>query len=181
MDSSWNLTPAGVAFLELMGQWDTDITLPVGPDGTIDFRGFYGNYEVTIDGQAFDLDLTKGDSLYSLLVAPGDYNGDGSVDAVDYTIWRDTFGSTEDLRADGNGDFVIDGEDFDVWRASFGQTFSGSGNGASSAVPEPATLAMVLLALSVTAAARRSRTSRNRREQWPVRRCRWRTCQNRLR
>ena len=26
------------------------------------------------------------------------------VDAADYSVWRDTLGSTNDLRADGNGD-----------------------------------------------------------------------------
>jgi hypothetical protein len=46
---------------------------------------------------------------------PGDYNHDGTVDAADYTIWRDTLGSTTDLRADGNGNGVIDQADFGVW------------------------------------------------------------------
>ena len=33
----------------------------------------------------------------------GDYNGDGVVDAADYTVWRDTFGQTgADLAADGD-------------------------------------------------------------------------------
>ena len=33
---------------------------------------------------------------------PGDFNGDGKVDAADYTVWRDTLGSTSDLRANGD-------------------------------------------------------------------------------
>ena len=33
---------------------------------------------------------------------PGDYNANGTVDAADYTIWRDTLGSTTDLRANGD-------------------------------------------------------------------------------
>ena len=32
----------------------------------------------------------------------GDYNQDGTVDAADYTVWRDTLGSTTDLRANGD-------------------------------------------------------------------------------
>ncbi|MEQ8848822.1 hypothetical protein, partial [Botrimarina sp.] len=35
---------------------------------------------------------------------PGDYNADGVVDGADYTVWRDTLGSTSDLRADGQPD-----------------------------------------------------------------------------
>ena len=48
-----------------------------------------------MNGETFLLDLTKGNSLYSLVAAPGDFNGDGHVDAVDYTVWRDTLGSTD--------------------------------------------------------------------------------------
>ena len=36
---------------------------------------------------------------------PGDYNGDGVVDAADYTVWRDNLGRAGmGLAADGNGD-----------------------------------------------------------------------------
>ncbi|MEO2045165.1 MAG: hypothetical protein ABGX16_01160 [Pirellulales bacterium] len=53
---------------------------------------------------------------------PGDYSLNGIVDAADYTIWRDTLGSTTDLRADGNFDNVVDQEDYDYWRVRFGNT-----------------------------------------------------------
>ena len=43
---------------------------------------------------------------------PGDYNNDGTVDAADYVVWRDTLGSTTDLRADGNPNLVIDANDY---------------------------------------------------------------------
>ena len=63
---------------------------------------------------------------------PGDYGGDGIVDAADYTIWRDTLGSTVDLRA--NGDIAgasagkIDQADYNFWKSHFG-THVGSGRG----------------------------------------------------
>jgi hypothetical protein len=58
----------------------------------------------------------------------GDYNGDGTVNAADYTIWRDTLGSTTDLRANGdNSNNVIDAADYGVWRVNFGDT-SGAGS-----------------------------------------------------
>ncbi|MEN1679049.1 MAG: hypothetical protein AAGJ46_05620 [Planctomycetota bacterium] len=63
---------------------------------------------------------------------PGDYNGDGTVDAADYTIWRDTLDSTTDLRADGNGDEMITAADHEVWRLAFEATAS-----AADAAPEP--------------------------------------------
>ena len=49
-----------------------------------------------------------------------DYNGDGNVGAADYTVWRDTLGSTTDLAADGDGSQVVDAGDYDTWRANFG-------------------------------------------------------------
>ena len=48
----------------------------------------------------------------------GDYNGDGRIDAGDYTLWRNTLGSTTDLRADGNRDGVVDEADYQVWKGA---------------------------------------------------------------
>lgn len=52
------------------------------------------------------------------IAAEGDFNGDGAVDAADYTVWRDTNGSTTDLRADANGDGVVDQADYDLWKSA---------------------------------------------------------------
>lgn len=162
MDANWNLTAPGVAFEQLMSQWKTDLTLPVGEDGTIDFSGFYGLYDVIVNGKTFTLDLTKGTSLYSLVVAPGDFNGDGQVDAVDYTVWRDTQESTTDFRADGNGDRVIDDADYAIWKTNFGTNYA-TGAGQIASVPEPATALLLALAAAVTASGSGSRTRRSRR------------------
>jgi hypothetical protein len=58
-----------------------------------------------------------------LSVGPGsfryDYNGNGSVDAADYTVWRDTYG-TADPRADGNGNGAVDDGDYELWKSHFG-------------------------------------------------------------
>lgn len=155
MDANWNLTQAGQVYQDLMAEWDTDLTLQVGPDGTIDFSGFYGVYEITIDGQTFILDLTKGQSQYSLAVAPCDYNADGLVDAADYTLWHDTLGSTADLRADGNGNFIIDEGDFDVWKSLFGTSYAGAGQGSAAAVPEPGTWLLGMFAAALVRLRRR--------------------------
>lgn len=53
-------------------------------------------------------------------VLVGDYNGDGRVDAADYVVFRDTFGSMTDLRADGSDDMEINPADYVVWSANFG-------------------------------------------------------------
>ena len=51
----------------------------------------------------------------------GDYNGDGVVDAADFTVFRDTLGSTTDLAADGDGDGVVWIGDYVVWATEFGE------------------------------------------------------------
>ena len=57
-------------------------------------------------------------------LVPGDYNGDGIVDARDYVVWRNSVGQTVTFfdAADGNGDGTINAGDYSVWRANFGAT-----------------------------------------------------------
>lgn len=80
---------------------------------------------------------------------PGDYNGDGEVDAADYTVWRNTLGSTTNLAANGDdtGDSqgVIDEADYLVWKNNFGAGSAASVALAATPVPEPASIAALLL------------------------------------
>lgn len=92
----------------------------------------------------------------------GDYNGNGLVDAADYSVWRDalTAASTSLLNDPTPG--TVDESDFAYWRDHYGEVL-GAGAGvagsasASSAVPEPtsALLATVAGAL-ITLIERRS-------------------------
>jgi autotransporter-associated beta strand protein len=96
-----------------------------------------------------------------LAVSPslsGDYNADGRVDGVDFSIWQRTLGSTTQLAADGNGNGVIDAGDYRVWQGNVGATASSA---ASISVPEPATivLGLVLIAFA-TSIHRRIKTPR---------------------
>jgi hypothetical protein len=83
---------------------------------------------------------------------PGDYNQNGVVDAADYTMWRDQLGQmftlpNENPAAATPG--LVDPEDYDFWKANFGM-MAGSGAGpitAPQAVPEPPSIALVLLAV----------------------------------
>ncbi|MEQ8847719.1 hypothetical protein [Botrimarina sp.] len=81
----------------------------------------------------------------------GDYNGDGLVDAADYTVWRDTLGSSSDLRADGNGNGVIDPADYDTWVGAYGE-----GGSSTAAVPEPSAVVLSVLAVAGLAGRRRA-------------------------
>lgn len=71
----WSLTPAGLAYRDLMtldgdadatDDWTTQLAALVRPDGTIAFDGFYGDYELTIDGRTYALTLEKGVLGYAI-------------------------------------------------------------------------------------------------------------------
>ncbi len=84
---------------------------------------------------------------------PGDFNGDGGVDAADYTLWRDSMGKTgPNLAADANGDQRIDNADLAVWRQTF---FAGASAPTFSQVPEPASASLVLASAIVVIATTR--------------------------
>jgi len=93
----------------------------------------------------------------------GDYNGDGIVNAADYTVWRNTLGSTTDLRANGDNTGAsagkIDEADYAFWKSHFGNTSgSGSSSVGAASVPEPS--ALLLLALGTAGACLTRRRER---------------------
>ena len=71
---------------------------------------------------------------------PGDYSGNGIVDAADYVVWRKGlgttytqndynvwrahFGSVVPLAGDYNGNGVVDAGDYVVWRKGLGTTYT---------------------------------------------------------
>lgn len=75
----------------------------------------------------------------------GDYNGNHSVDAGDYVLWRKTLGADvpQYSGADGNGSSKIDNADYGLWRAHFGASASATSASAApqadvvTAVPQP--------------------------------------------
>jgi hypothetical protein len=46
----------------------------------------------------------------------GDFNDDELTSSADYVVWRATFGSTSDLTADANGNGTVDAGDYILWR-----------------------------------------------------------------
>lgn len=89
---------------------------------TIDAEGVLAAEGTPLDG---DWDFNPGSdyaSPLSVVVKPGDYNGDGTVDEVDYGRWKSSFGSlvASSLFADGNHDGSVDLADYTIWRNNLG-------------------------------------------------------------
>jgi GH35 family endo-1,4-beta-xylanase len=143
--ANWNPTLPGLVYDALMSEWTTDETFIVGPDGTIDFSGFFGEYEITVGDRTFSLLHTKGTDAHSLLIGiPGDFDGDLDVDGDDLAIWQAAYGAS--AMGDANFDGVTDGRDFLIWQRNFGL------NGAlasTMAVPEPAAMLLTFFMTAV--------------------------------
>lgn len=108
---------------------------------------FSATYTLTLSGEDLPGEQTQQLTLTLLanVVAglTGDYNGDGIVNAADYTVWKDSFGSTVDLTADGDGSGTIDAGDYTVWVNNFGTS------SLSVAVPEPTTWLLSFLVMTM--------------------------------
>ena len=104
-----------------------------------------GEFDLTADGLAsLTLSVDGGGKVladgarFSLVapdILPGDFNGDGVVDAADYTVWRDNLGQSvlAFTGADADGDARITQIDYQLWVANYGAM----GANPLVAVPEP--------------------------------------------
>jgi len=116
-----------------------------------DFRQFFEDGDV---GKVY-FDLSPSFDVIQPGTIAGDYDGDGTVDASDYTVWRNSLGAMgSNLPADGDGNGKIDAVDYTIWRNNFGQSIGQGSAAASSAVPEPSSPLLVLLATLVGALTR---------------------------
>jgi hypothetical protein len=89
----------------------------------------------------------------------GDYNEDGSVNAADYTHWRDTYGApvTAGEGADGDGSGTIGDGDYQFWKERFGTPI---GSGATTAIPEPSSAMLIVMGAIFVLVGQRQRNAR---------------------
>jgi hypothetical protein len=131
-------------------QWVLASTAAQGEDS-------FGTYSSVVGGDRANPGLFK-----LAVTQDGDFNDDGVVDAADYVVWRYGLGTQ------------FSEDDYDIWRADFGRVIdSGTNNplAQGSAIPEPVTLANLLLVMALGATswlnrdlAIRRRASRRQRK-----------------
>lgn len=115
--------------MEIAAAWDLDLDTFSWADRTGDVVAATDPVLVTYDQEAWDLDQhlewlqspLSEKALYRSLPSTGDFNSDGSVDAADYAVWRDTlYDNTPGRPGDMNSDGDIDEHDAVIWRSQYG-------------------------------------------------------------
>jgi hypothetical protein len=148
-------------FIPALGNTFPVLSTSAGVNGTFD------SYDMPTLGTGNSLAVVYSANSVTLQVIAGlwgDYNGDGTVNAADYTVWRNTLGAmvTAFGGADGSGNGIVDQADYAVWKGNFGDSL-GPGAGGSSladanaAVPEPAAAVLALIASMFAQRLRRRR------------------------
>ncbi len=131
LDANGNRLSGPTSFVEYTGVGRaTAVGLAAGPDGLY-FTELY-------DDLGENGATAAGARIYRIrYVNPlaGDYDIDGDVDADDYSVWKDNFGSTLLLAADGNHDGVVNAADYSVWRNNLGATLPAAGAAANDLAP----------------------------------------------
>lgn len=156
-----------------------------GFDGPVDFRQAGDPHGISAENQFVETSqgVPYGTNFLSSLgssnffIEDGDYDPtfdgeeyvfDGDVDGSDFLTWQRNLGFGVGLgpiagetatrqHGDGNRDRTVDGADLTVWTDNYGQGVSAAS--AITAVPEPATLVMVLMGLACRGLARPRRTT----------------------
>lgn len=104
-------------------------SLPTLPNG-LAWRVLYSTHSISL--------AVRPPGQSNVINPVGDYNLDGVVNAADYTVWRDSVGSTTYFAADGNGDHIINELDYNIWKAHFGESYMFGGAALTNqSVPEP--------------------------------------------
>ncbi|QDT68947.1 hypothetical protein MalM25_18730 [Planctomycetes bacterium MalM25] len=146
LNSSESLDAAVAGVVQAGGTIDLgDIFVPGGAND-LEFRFLRVGED---DGEGF-----LGVVEYDLSLTPlnGDYNGDGIVNAADYTVWRDNNGTNNVLPNDQTPG-VVDASDYTDWADNYGATNLSPASAA--AVPEPTACLLAAYGLLVAVKFRR--------------------------
>jgi hypothetical protein len=116
--------------------------------------GYAGTVNISYTGgTGNDVVLT----LVAGVISNADFDGDSDVDGADFLTWQRGVGTTSGAtrsQGDANGDGAVGSADLAVWKSQFAAPAAAAGG----AVPEPHSLALVLVAAgSIAVGARRRR------------------------
>lgn len=130
-------------------------TTTVGPDamGGLSFMLGATNGAVSMETTTMWYDNVSVATESGAVEVDGDYNDDGTVNAIDYTTWRDNLNAAAGtLPNDPNGG-AIAAPQYTTWKGNFGT--SAAGQLTATQVPEPSAVALAVLAMGAFAICRR--------------------------
>ncbi|MEX0613423.1 MAG: hypothetical protein WD229_15000, partial [Pirellulales bacterium] len=149
-----------------------------GTTNSADVDLLYGNfgagswlYDMNVDG-VVNIDDVQTMITEVFRTMRGDFNVDGMIDAADYVAWRKGLGAggTRYTQGDGDLDGDVDATDLAIWQSGFGfarqPLMAGSGGAALAAVPEPSTLTLVALVLTVFGLTTKSQRTQRGIGKW---------------
>lgn len=121
--------------------------------GALALNDFGFQYKLT-NGEVID-GVVRFGTIPTFNPSAGDYNNDGKIDGADFLAWQRGFGSsvTPGSGADGSGNGVVDAADLTIWKSGFGSATATVGS-ATAAVPEPATVYTLLIAMACLGGSR---------------------------
>jgi len=136
--------------------WSLDAENPVGSIANLEdvlFPGPGGNTTGGPVGFAEDpagnvYILTLGGGIYRIetdTLLPGDFNADGTVDAIDYAVWREGLGTTHTA------------EQYAEWRTNFGASAAQPAPASGTSTPEPSALLLLAIAAAWTHSQHRAK------------------------
>jgi hypothetical protein len=89
------------------------------------------------DGTKQSIAHVNADQYLTVQYMPGEFNGDGIVDAADFVTWRNGLGT------------IYNAKDYNSWKAHLGETTGTGGATGASGVPEPCILGLVVVGVGV--------------------------------
>ena len=154
-DSRFHVELAGATADKLVINGDLDLSglnnsldvTGVGTGSSWQIASYTGTLTGTFENITSGYTVNYGTGANSVITlnfgVPGDYNGNGTVDAADYVLWRKGGPLLNEVDTPG----TVNAADYTAWRARFGNAAgSGAGVGVNAAVPEPTTLVLLMFA-----------------------------------
>ena len=140
-------------------------TIEIDDNGFIHAGHGQGISALTFDGSSYTdtgafIAITDVAAVASLVTATGiagDFDGNGVVDAADYTTWMDNLGNPSESVINNAGDGLngVDAADHPIWATNFQ---AGVGTATTGAVPEPSSALLVILGVAMLISQRSTRS-----------------------
>lgn len=157
------VTGAFAAGGSLRVSFDPEAPTPEAGDefDVLDFASATGGFDQvvlpTLDaGLVWDVSQLYSDGVLAIVAGlAGDYNANGVVDAADYTVWRNNLGTPAGTLPNDIDGVAIGAAQYATWKENFGMSLSSIGAAATTAVPEPSGIALLVLCAILLRSRRR--------------------------